>query len=75
MNAPSAACCDDEDDEDGEAADMEGIDRCLSVVWMRSQIGPHTLLSFQNMKKAGCWKQTRYARSCLTSAIIRPTPA
>lgn len=65
MNAPSAACCDDEDDEDGEAADMEGIDRCLSVVWMRSQIGPHTLLSFQNMKKAGCWKQTRYARSAV----------
>lgn len=65
MNATSAACCDDEDDEDGEAADMEGIDQCPSVVGMCSQIGPHTLLSFQNMKKAGCWKQTRYARSAV----------
>ncbi len=29
MNATSAACCDEDDDEDGEAADMEGVQNLI----------------------------------------------
>lgn len=36
MNAPSAACCaDEEEDEEGEAADMEGIASFLMLVKQR----------------------------------------
>lgn len=62
MNATSATCADEdgEDDEDGEAADMEG-----SV-----SFSPHCRLaatlpqldvsvSFQSMRKVACWKRMR----------------
>lgn len=76
MNAPSAACCDDEDDEDGEAADMEGIDQCLSVVLDVLPDRPSHSAVFSEYEESGLL-ETDEVRSqrCLTSAVIRPTPA
>lgn len=66
MNATSAACCagadDDDDDEDGEAADMEGTSHLYLTGKQASRFdrsSAQCFLSFQNMRRAACWKQMR----------------
>lgn len=62
MNATSATCADEDgdDDDDGEAADMEGSisfspDCRLAAMLPQLDVS----VSFQSMRKAACWKQMR----------------
>lgn len=61
MNATSATCADEDgDDDDGEAADMEGSislsPKCRLAAMLPQLDGS---VSFQSTRKVACWKQMR----------------
>lgn len=63
MNATSATCADEDgdDDDDGEAADMEGSASFSPPNCRLAAMLPQldVSLSFQSMRKVACWKRMR----------------